>query len=328
MTGGWAEAITLVALLLALTGAVLRPRGLPEIAFAVPGVIVVVASGTESLSAAQGAVRHLLSTVCFLALILVFGQLSANAGVFDYLGAVAARACRRNTVGLLAIVVTFAALVTTVLTLDATVVLLTPVVLRSARHLGVSARPHTYACAEVANAGSLLLPVSNLTNLLAVSLTGLSFGEFARSMALPWLIACVLEFTGLWLFFRKELGIAPVGTGGDAVRLPRYGLLVLGVTVGGFVVASSFGVAPAWPALGGVVLLAAPTVRRPSLIGMVRAANLGFCAFVLALGVIVDAVRRHGLGSALHDVLPRGVSLPALLALAFIAATNVGRPPA
>ena len=319
MTGAPAELVALAALVLALVGAVSRPRGLPELVFAVPGLAAVLLTGVEPGSAAGNALRRLGPTVAFLALILVFGHLCAEAGVFDYLGAVAARACRGNPVGLLAIVVAFAAAVTTVLTLDATVVLLTPVVLRTARRLQVPARPHSYACLELANAGSLLLPVSNLTNLLAFTATGLSFGAFSRSMALPWALACGLEFAALWFFFRADLRAEATPERED-VATPGYALAVLGVTVAGFVLASSFGVAAAWAAGGGVVLLLAPRVRSTSLVGLVRSANLGFCAFVLALGVIVDGVTRHGLGSALGHVLPDGTSLPALLALAFLAA--------
>ena len=60
-----------------------------------------------------------------------------------------------------------ASVVTAVLSLDATVVLLTPVVFATAYRIGVRAKPHVYACTHLANSASLLLPVSNLTNLLA-----------------------------------------------------------------------------------------------------------------------------------------------------------------
>ena len=61
-----------------------------------------------------------------------------------------------------------AAVVTAVLSLDATVVLLTPVVAAAATRAAVSPRPMVYACVRLANSASLLLPVSNLTNLLAL----------------------------------------------------------------------------------------------------------------------------------------------------------------
>ena len=70
-----------------------------------------------------------------------------------------------------------AALTTAVLSLDATVVLLTPVVLATTVRAGVRDRPHVYACAHLSNSASLLLPVSNLTNLLAFSASGLTFSQ-------------------------------------------------------------------------------------------------------------------------------------------------------
>ena len=65
-------------------------------------------------------------------------------------------------------------MVTAALSLDATVVLLTPVVLVTANGVGARARPHLYACTHLANSASLLLPVSNLTNLLAFAASGLA----------------------------------------------------------------------------------------------------------------------------------------------------------
>jgi arsenical pump membrane protein len=55
-----------------------------------------------------------------------------------------------------------ASAVTAVLSLDATVVLLTPVVLTTVARLRLRAKPHAYACTHLANSASLLLPVSNL----------------------------------------------------------------------------------------------------------------------------------------------------------------------
>src|SRR5581483_1972893 len=115
------------------------------------------------LHAATERLRAIGPTVGFLAAILVFGHLCAEAGIFDYLGGVAARASGGSVRRLLLLVVALAALVTAVLTLDATVVLLTPVVLSTVRAMRVPARVHLYACTRLANTGSLLLPVSNLT---------------------------------------------------------------------------------------------------------------------------------------------------------------------
>jgi arsenical pump membrane protein len=323
MTESLAETLALLALFLSLGAAVLRPRGLPEAALSVPLAVLLVLVGVVSVDAMRTRLRELAPTVAFLALILLFGQLCAQAGVFDYLGARAARASRGNRDRLLALVVILAAAVTVTLTLDATVVLLTPVVLRTVHRLRIAARPHVYGCVEIANAGSLLLPVSNLTNLLAFSATGLTFAHFTALMTLPWVVVCGLQWLALRLFFRTDL-VGTLGRVDRAPEPPRYALVVLGMTVAGFVATSSVHVRPAWAALGGCVLLGIPLLRRRVATPrrMLAGLSLGFCLFVLALGVIVEGVTQHGLGTALAHLVPVGGSLPALLGVAALAAVT------
>ena len=69
------------------------------------------------------------------------------------------------------------------LSLETTAVLLTPVVLALAARLGLPVAPFAYGAVWIANAGSLSLPVSNLTNLLAVNQLRLS----ARRTSSGWL---------------------------------------------------------------------------------------------------------------------------------------------
>ncbi|MDT4961173.1 MAG: arsenical pump rane protein [Pseudonocardiales bacterium] len=322
MHGAAAETLAIVLLALTLAVAVLRPRGLSEAVVAVPAALVLVASGVVPLDAATQRLREIGPTVGFLAAILVFGHLCAEAGVFDYLGSLAARASHGSAPRLLVLVVVIAAAVTAVLTLDATVVLLTPVVLTTAARLGVSARPYAYACTRLANSASLLLPVSNLTNLLAFTASGLSFGRFAALMVLPWLVACAAEWLGLRLFFRRDLSDSVATPVQDRPPAPRFALTVLAVTVAGFVVTSTLHIAPAWAAVAGCVALLVPRAVRRDVhpIRLVGEASPGFCVFVLALAVIVDAVTRHGLATELGRLVPSGTQLPALLLLAGLAA--------
>jgi arsenical pump membrane protein len=87
--------------------------------------------------------------------------------MFEALGSGMALGARGRPRQLLAMVFLAAAATTAVLTLDATIVLLTPIVFATAARLRTNPRPHVYACSHLANTASLLLPVSNLTNLLA-----------------------------------------------------------------------------------------------------------------------------------------------------------------
>jgi len=320
--GTAAETLAIVVLVLTLAVAVARPRGLSEAAVALPAAALLVVTDVVPAHAAVQRLREIGPTVGFLAAILVFGHLCAEAGVFDYLGSVAARASQGSARRLLALVVAIAAAVTAVLTLDATVVLLTPVVLTTTARLGVPARPHVYACTRLANSGSLLLPVSNLTNLLAFTASGLSFGRFAALMALPWLVACTAEWVGLRVFFRNDLAPSVAFQFENGPGAARFALVVLAVTVAAFVITSTLHIAPAWAALGGCVVLLVPRARRRDLhpLRLVAEASPGFCLFVLALAVIVDGVTRHGLGGELGHLVPSGTALPGLLLLALLAA--------
>ena len=321
VTGWLAETIAIALLVGCLVAAVVRPRNISEALVAVPASGLVVLTGIVPVHVAGQIINNLTSTVAFLAAILVFGHLCADAGVFTYLGAVAARASRGQPRRLLLMFVIVASLVTATLTLDAAVVLLTPVVVRTTLALRVPSRPHTYACVELANAGSLLLPVSNLTNLLAFAAADVSFARFTALMTLPWLAATALQWLGLRRFFAADLTGTPVDAPPPPPR-PNYALVILAVTVSGFVITSAVGIPPAWAALGGVLLLGGPALRGHGTtpFELFRSANLGFCAFVFALGIVVEAVSRHGLGHGLGHLVPGGSSLPTLLALAFLAA--------
>ncbi|MDN3356204.1 SLC13 family permease [Actinomadura sp. DC4] len=318
-----AEAVSVVSLLAVLAFAVARPRRLPEAVAAVPAAGLVIAIGAVSLSEAWSQVRSLLPVVGFLAAILVLAQLCDDEGLFTAAGDLMARACRGDPRRLLAGVFVVASLVTAALSLDATVVLLTPVVFATAARSGVRPRPHVYACTHLANAASLLLPVSNLTNLLAFSASGLSFARFAALMALPWLAAVAVEYIVFRLFFRTDLAARTGGVEAAAPPdVPVFTLVVLALTLAGFALVSLAGLSPAWAALGGAAVLAVRALsrRRTTVRGVVSAAGPLFCVFVLALGVVVKAVVDNGLGDAAGRILPHGSSLLALLAVAAVAA--------
>jgi arsenical pump membrane protein len=59
--------------------------------------------------------------------------------------------------------------VTAVLNLDTAVVFLTPVIIHAARQRDCDERPFLYGAQFVANGASLLLPGSNLTNLIVLA---------------------------------------------------------------------------------------------------------------------------------------------------------------
>jgi arsenical pump membrane protein len=298
--------------------AVARPRGLPEAVAAVPAAVVAIVAGLVSWRDALHELGELGPTVGFLAAVLLLAYLADEAGVFRYAGAAAARWSRGSPRRLLGIVFVIASAVTAALSLDATVVLLTPVVFATASTLGVRPKPHVYACNHLANSASLLLPVSNLTNLLAMSAAGLSFVAFAGLMALPWLAVIAVEYLVLRCFFADDLDTPAHTVDVPAEPAPRFALVVLGVTLAGFAVAGPVGVHPAWFALAGAVVLAVR--QRQPVRTLIRQANPEFCLFVLALGVVVLGVSGSGFGDLVGRVAPEHPDLLGLLLMAGLAA--------
>jgi arsenical pump membrane protein len=315
--------LALLALALVLGFAMFRPRGWPEAVAAVPAAALLIATGVVTWDDALAEVNRLLPVVGFLAAVLVLAKLCDDEGLFHAAGVAMARRSGGEPRRLLGTVFVIAAGTTAVLSLDATVVLLTPVVLATARTLGIASRPHAYAAAHLANTASLLLPVSNLTNLLAFTAAGLSFAHFSAVMTLPWLLAIGVEYLLLRWFFRRELREEPTAkTTPPPAEMPVFVLVVLALTLAGFAGTSLLGVSPAWAALAGAVVLGVRGLvqRRSTLAGIAGAADVPFLAFVLCLGVVVTAVMRHGLDDAMRAALPTGTTLPALLGIAAVAA--------
>lgn len=312
------EAVALAVLVASLAAAVARPRRVPDWLLAGGGAVLLVITGVSGWASVRAELRELGPTVAFLAALLALAEGCRRAGLFEAIGAAMAHGARGSGKRLLATVFLAAAATTAVLSLDATVVLLTPVVLVTAGRLRIDPRPASYACAHLANSASLLLPVSNLTNLLAFRATGLSFARFAELMVLPWLVALAIEWAVIGRHFRDSVrgDLGPRAAGSPA--LPRLPLAVLAATLIGFSLSSAIGLAPVWVATAGALILLARDPGRPAQLD--RALQPGFLVFVLALGVVVRAAGDHGLSHAIDSVLPTGSGLPALLAVAGLSA--------
>lgn len=169
--------------------------------------------------------------------------------------------------------------------------------------------------------------MSNLTNLLAVAaVPELTFGRFTAVMALPWLLSISIEWLAMHIEFREELSGKVTAGVEKQKRAPIAALIILGLTLAGFAVCSLLGAEPFWAALGGVLaLMVLRLVRHSGNFAVeagraLRATKPLFLAFVLCLGIIVEAVVGNGLGDLIDRLVPSDQTLLSLLAVAAIAA--------
>jgi arsenical pump membrane protein len=141
--------------------------------------------------------------------LLLVGLLANRDGLFAWGGA-RLQTFPGGGLALLAAALLLDAVVTAVLNLDTAVVFLTPVLVFAARRRRVAVEPFLYGCVLMANASSLFLPGSNLTNLLVLDAgTGGSGASFAAKMFPIAITAAVVTAVGVGVSFRRHLAARP-----------------------------------------------------------------------------------------------------------------------
>jgi Na+/H+ antiporter NhaD/arsenite permease-like protein len=258
----------------------------------------------------------------FVVAITVVTELAAAAGLFAVIAERLARWGLGRAWLLWLFIVVMATVSTVFLSLDTTAVLLTPVVIVVARSVGLPVMPFALTTVWLANSASLLLPVSNLTNLLAANrLPGYPPLGFAALMVAPALVAIVVPCAILFLVYRRPLlerFDPPVPhSPDDRVLLWASAIVVVAVLpalVSGL---------PVWiPALvAAIVLVVLFLLRRRSALH-VSLVPWQLVLFACGLFLVVGAAGALGLGTVLAAATGTGDGLPALLRLAGVGAAS------
>jgi arsenical pump membrane protein len=315
------DVVVVVALGAMLGVAFSHPRGRVEALVGVVCAGATLTTGLLSAHQAWSAVTHLAPVVAFLVTILVVSDVCARAGLFTGAAQRVSSWSHGRPVRLFTGVYLLAALVTVTLSLDATVVLLTPVVLAAGMARSVPDEPGTYACLRMANSASLLLPVSNLTNLLALPRLDVTFTGFALRMAPVLAVVLLVEYVGLRLLFHRELAVTAVVDHDRPLPLARFPMVVVAMMLLGFAAVSPLGLQPWWVSLAAALVLAG-WARRAGLVtprDVLAAGQVGFAIWVLALGVVVAALGVGFLGDLVARAVPGSTSYGGLIVIALVA---------
>lgn len=206
-----------------------RPAGSARIWFVRCAVVftgagaVAVYPMVEPTSATGESVGRLAPVLLFLAAMSIVVNLAERAGVFERVALTIARWAQNRALVLWLLVAGLATITTAFLSLDTTAVLLTPLAVALARTAGTEVMPSALTVVWIANIGSLWLPVSNLTNLLAMQSGVIAgTGVFLRVAILPAAVAMlVVTAISYALFHRRLRGHNSPGTSGTAARSIR-----------------------------------------------------------------------------------------------------------
>lgn len=277
------------------------------------GVLVLglafVATGALPAGTARSSVGRIAPLLLFLFAIIVLAELTKEAGVFDAIAQRMARAGRGRYAALFLLCVAFGFVNTVFLNLDTTAVLLTPVMLALAARARIAALPLAMTTVWLANTASILLPVSNLTNLLAADRVALETPEFAARMWVPQAAVLAVTMVLLWVFYwrRRMRGEdsydppEPVPIR-DPVLFSATGLACLffiGAILAGVHTGIQLGITTSIAAVVAVIAFAGRdrSALRPALIPW------QLMVFVTGLFLVVPTLERYGLDDAMRALV-------------------------
>ncbi len=271
--------------------------------------LLCVATGLLPRSEAAANMRRIGPLLLFLCSVIILAELTRQAKVFDVIAHRLAILGRGYYPALFLLCVLFAAATTTLLNLDTTAVLLTPVMLALAVPARIPPLPLAMTTLWLANTASLLLPVSNLTNLLAANRVALRATDFAARMWAPQLVSITATMVCLWVWYWRRgrrktdryLPPEPIRPKNARERTLLYttagaGLLfILAIPI----VGDRIGIAAALAAA--IAVLAFAIFDRSSLRLSVIPWQL--LVFVVGLFLVVPTLSRFGLADAMQALI-------------------------
>lgn len=273
------------------TNGVTRPQWL----LAVAGVATALAAVAASPSDARAAAAQDWPAFVLVAGLLLVGLVAHEDGLFEAGGHLLARFAPNGWV-LYAGSALLVLVVTTLLNLDTSVTFLTPVLVYAARRRGEGVAPLLVVCLLLSNAGSLLLPGSNLTNVIVLGHLHLSGRAFFDHMAPAGLAAAAVTAAVIAAAYRRSLRTTVSVTGEGARPVAGLGLLaVVAVTLLVVVLRT-----PALPvfAVGLVAVVLRARRAAPSLRAAVDVLGLPVLIGLFGLAVAAGALGRAWSGPA------------------------------
>src|ERR1700730_12832424 len=293
----------------AALGVIARPWNVPEFVWAIAGAAMLVMLNLLPWQEAVAAVGRGTDVYLFLIGMMLLSEVARKEGLFDWLAIQAVRHARGSAKRLFLIIYVVGALVTVLLSNDATAVVMTPAVYAATRTAQVEPLPYLFICAFIANAASFVLPIGNPANLVVFGGQMPALSEWLRYFAGPSFVAILATYVALRLTQRAALdakvaaikGVSPLTLGG---KLAATGIAL---TVVVLLSASAFGRPLGLPTFcaGASLTAIVLVIARQSPLPILKNISWGVLPLVAGLFVLVAGLHQTVVLSALarnlHD---------------------------
>ena len=222
--------------------------------------------------------------------------------MFEWVADVAAQHARNSPLRLFALIYLLGAVATTLLSNDATAVVLTPAVLAVVRRAkAADPRPYLLACAFIANAASFVFPISNPANLVVFDQHMPPLVLWLGIFFLPSVASILVTFLCLRGLSRKQLREELRGEAERALLTTEGKLALVGLAVAAVALISSSALGLSLGAPTGAAALFAMAVvtwrNRSIPLRVAKGVSWSVLPLVAGLFVIVEALQNAGLQS-------------------------------
>jgi Na+/H+ antiporter NhaD/arsenite permease-like protein len=205
------------------------------------------------------------NTIGLLTGMMILVSVSRRSGMFQYVAVWAARKANASPWGILLLLQVVTALLSALLDNVTTVLLIVPVTLAITRELKVPAYPFLFAEIFASNIGGTATLIGDPPNILIGSLVGLDFNAFLYHLAPVIVVVLAVQLLMIHLWWGRSMhasaadrahvmAMKAIDTIEDWTLL-KQSLIVLGLTILGFVSARFIHLEPASIALGGAAIL-------------------------------------------------------------------------
>jgi arsenical pump membrane protein len=241
---------------------------------------------------------------------MLLSEIARLEGLFDRVAAMIVNAARGSPRRLFLLTYAAGIVITAFLSNDATAVVLTPAIYKTARRAGLEPLPYLFICALIANAASFVLPISNPANIVLYGDHTPALGQWIAAFALPAVAAIVVTFAALfWTEARnlperceEKVALPPMSRGAWTA------LAGIAVTAGVLLTVSALDMPLGAPTciMGVITALIALVVGRLSFGQLVRGISWQVLALVAGLFVLVEGLARTGVIGALAQAVQSG----------------------